>query len=356
MNTEVLNKFFPKNQVVEMKSFGNGHINDTYKLDVFGMPQSFILQRINTNVFPDPQGIVDTHLRLQKVFFKNDSPIAIAEIIPNTNGAFLTIDSKGNAWRLTNFINDSYTIDVMREAWQAIEAGKAYGRFAYACSTLNVKEFKEAIKNFHRLSFRLGQLHEAIENDRAGRLASVRDIVDFYLSRQSKLGQIEKLVDNGKIPLRVVHNDTKINNLMFRAKSVAAVIDLDTVGPGIFYYDYGDALRTIASTAKEDEKDLTKVRFSMEAFTAFTKGYLGQVRSIITHEERELFFLAPVLLTYIMGIRFLADYLNGDKYYKVAYSEHNIDRSKVQKTLIESMESQESQMKSVIDSNLDDNL
>jgi thiamine kinase-like enzyme len=352
MLTDVIQLFFPKNQVVDIVPFGNGHINDTYKLDVLGMPQNFILQRINTKVFPDPQGIVDTHLRLQKIILKSAGPVTIAEIIPNTKGSFLTIDKEGNAWRLTDFIKNSYTIDVVEQDWQAYQAGFAYGWFAQTCSTLNVTEFKEAIKDFHRLSFRLGQLNDAIANNRAGRLDSIKDIVGFFKEREGKLSQIERLVDEGKIPLRVVHNDTKINNLLFKGQNAAAVIDLDTVGPGILYYDYGDALRTSASSAKEDEKDLSKVYFNMKAFTAFTKGYMQQVSPIITEAEKEYFYLAPVLLTYIMGIRFLADYLNGDTYYKVAYKEHNIDRSKVQKALIESMESHEAEMKEIIKCNL----
>ncbi|MDZ4059159.1 MAG: phosphotransferase, partial [Bacteroidales bacterium] len=164
-----------------------------------------------------------------------------------------------------------------------------------------------------------------------------------------KLSLIETLTNEGKIPLRVVHNDTKINNLLFRDKKAVAVIDLDTVGPGILYYDYGDALRTSACTAKEDEKNLDLVRFNIEAFKAFSNGYLPQVKSILSNEEREWFYLAPVLLTYIMGIRFLTDYLNGDKYYKISYPGHNLDRSRVQMTLIRSMEEFETNMKSIID-------
>jgi thiamine kinase-like enzyme len=348
MLNDLVSKYFPCKDVANLMPFGNGHINDTFLLEVFGVPQGFILQRINTNVFKDPQGIVDTHLKLQKHISGKQDQLTIAEIIPNSKGDFLTIDNEGKAWRLTDFIKNSYTIDVVEKCWQAFEAGSAYGWFAKTCSSLNPNDFKESIKDFHRLSFRLGQLNDAIASNRAGRLNSVRDIVDFFKQREKKLSKIEHLVDEGKIPLRVVHNDTKINNLLFRGEKAVAVIDLDTVGSGIIYNDYGDALRTSASTAKEDEKDLSKVKFSIESFKSFTEGYMDQVRSVVTDAEMEYFYLAPVLLTYIMGIRFLADYLNGDKYYKIAYKEHNIDRCKVQMKLIESMESYEAEMISII--------
>lgn len=344
MLQDVIQQYFPKSKKVEVNPFGNGHINDTYKLDVYGMPQNFILQRINTNVFNDPQGIVDTHLMLQKTIFSLNHQVSIAEIIPNSKGVFLTFDAEGNAWRLTDFIKNSYTIDVVEEPWQAYQAGSAYGWFAQTCSSLDASNFKEAIKDFHRLSFRLGQLNDAIKQNKVNRLESVNDIVSFFKQREQKLSKIEQLVDEGKIPIRVVHNDTKINNLLFRGDKAVAVIDLDTVGPGILYYDYGDALRTSANTAKEDEKDLSKVSFNMDAFKSFTQGYMKEVSSVVTNAEKEYFYLAPVLLTYIMGIRFLTDYLNGDTYYKTAYKEHNIDRCKVQVKLIESIENYENEM------------
>jgi hypothetical protein len=349
MMLNVILKYFPHNKVLSALPFGNGHINDTYKLILEGVSDIFILQRINTKVFPNPKGIVDTHLRLQSRILSQRDTITIAEIIPNTDGEYLTFDDEGYAWRMTSYIEDSYSVDVIEHEWEAYEAGNAYGWFANICSTLKVNEFEEAIRDFHRLSFRLRQLKEAISGNLSKRAGSVKDLIDFYQEREAKLSLIETLTNEGKIPLRVVHNDTKINNLLFRDKKAVAVIDLDTVGPGILYYDYGDALRTSACTAKEDEKNLDLVGFNIEAFKAFSNGYLPQVKSILSNEEREWFYLAPVLLTYIMGIRFLTDYLNGDKYYKITYPGHNLDRSRVQMTLIRSMEGFETNMKSIID-------
>ncbi len=350
MITEVIEAYFPSIKNCSIEPFGNGHINDTYRVELKGEAQNFILQQINTNVFNNPQTIIETHLKLQEVFSNKHYPITIAHLVANSNGEYLTVDANSNHWRLTEFIEDSYTIEVLTDTWQALEAGKAYGLFAAICSQLNVKEFSEPIKDFHRLSFRLGQLKQAIENDFAGRLKVVKEVVEFFLAREDKLSKVEQMVDAGKIPLRVMHNDTKINNLLFRFKSAVAVIDLDTTGPGILYYDYGDALRTIANTAQEDEKNLSRVNFNLKAFEHFSVGYLNEVKTIITDEERVNFFLAPFILTYLMGIRFLAEFLNGDSYYKIAYPNHNIDRCMVQKTMIERLEENEEKMKSTVNS------
>ncbi len=348
MLKNVVEVFFPEAEEYEISQFGNGHINDTYRLDISGSPDDYILQRINTKVFTDPSIIVDAHLRIQQVLDNSPQPLSIPLLIPTAEGKPMHLDKYNNAWRMTSFIKESLTIEIVSENWQAYEAGKGFGWFAKVCKCLDVSEFREPIKDFHRLSFRLRQLNDAIAMNKAGRLDSSRELIDFYKVREAKLSRIEELVDAGKIPLRVVHNDTKINNLLFYKKKASTVIDLDTVGPGIIYYDYGDALRTTGNTSAEDEKDLVRVSFNIDRFEAFTGGYLGQVKNILTDTEKIYLHLAPVLMTYIMGIRFLADYLNGDVYYKISCPEHNADRSRVQKKLIESMESQEEHMKKIL--------
>lgn len=345
---DIVKQFFPDASVASIEPYGNGHINTTYKLALEGRHQQYILQHINTQVFRDPQSIAETHLKLQEHLAANGQMIEIADLIPTADGHPLHTDKEGAVWRMTSFITDSHTIEVVEKGWQALEAGKAFGWFAKACSSLDAADFPEAIKDFHRLSFRIGQLNEAIAHNKVGRYDGVKDVIAFFKEREGQLSQVEAFVDQGQIPLRVVHNDTKINNLLFRGEKAVAVIDLDTVGQGILYFDYGDALRTSANTAEEDEKDLDKVQFNMEAFTAFTKGYLGMVRPILSEHETTYFYLAPKLMTYIIGIRFLADYLNGDVYYKTKYIRHNIDRCLVQAKLIESMEQHEEAMKEII--------
>jgi len=348
MIDSVIKSFFPDEIEYCVKPFGNGHINDTYKVEFSESSSAYILQRINTSVFKNPNILIHNHIQLQKSLRNHNQPIEIAKLIPDLTGENLFIDKLGDAWRMTNFFNDSYSADVIEDEWQAYQAGIGYGWFLNACSYSNVNNFIEPIKDFHRITFRLNQLKTAIKENKAKRLNSVQSIIKFYECREESLICIEELIDNGEIPLRVVHNDTKINNILFKDKKAIAIIDLDTVGPGSILFDFGDAIRTSANNANEDERKLEKVSLNLNSFKFFTNGYLSQVKGILTDKEKENLYRAPVLMTYIMGIRFLTDYLDGDIYYKTTYDQHNLDRCNVQKKLIESMESNENDMKRII--------
>jgi len=343
---KIISKYFPDKQIKSISAFGNGHINSTYKVTFLNEDKEYILQKLNINVFSNPQNLVDNHQLLHR--FLPKSKIEIPYLVSTINNLMLYEDSDNNVWRITNFIAKSYSVEVVKKESQAFEAGKGFGWFAKASSPLNPSDFHEAIKDFHRLSFRLKQLNEAIKHDKVDRLSSVYETVEFYKSRESSLLEIENLIDNKEIPIRVVHNDTKINNLLFRNKKAVAVIDLDTVGPGIIFYDYGDSIRTITNTVAEDEKNIDLVDFDLSFFKAFTKGYLQETLTILNLKEKELLFKAPILMTYIMGIRFLTDYLNGDIYYKTSYSNHNLIRSLVQKRLIELMDKNMKEIKITI--------
>ena len=344
----IIAQFFPSGIITELKPFGNGHINDTFKVSLDGEKDDFILQRINVEVFTKPDGLVENHFMIQEYLETQNPELEVPSLLPVSTGGYLVMDQVKGAWRMMNFIRESHSVEIVTENSQASEAGGAFGWFNRVCASLDASRFSEAIKDFHRLSFRLRQLDEAIEANKAGRVEEVQDILDFYGERREKLQLIEKLVDAGEIPERVTHNDTKINNLLFRGNKACAVIDLDTVGPGILFYDFGDSIRTISNTAAEDEKDLDKVQFNAEAYEAFARGYLEQVKPVVTEKENEFFHLAPVLMTYIMGIRFLADYLNGDVYYKIAFPEHNIVRSRVQQKLIQCMEQNGDKIRGII--------
>ena len=345
---DIINQFFSNKPLKEVKPFGNGHINSTYKLAFENEPQEYILQKINTNVFTKPQQIVLNHQKLQEFIYSGKNEIEIPQLVSTLAGSMLYIDNDQGVWRMMNFIDKSYSVEVIENETQAYEAGNGFGWFAKVCSKLNPSDFHEAIKDFHRLSFRLGQLNDAIKLDKANRCESVKYLIEFYKFREKALLEIENLIDNKEIPIRVVHNDTKINNLLFRDKKAVAVIDLDTVGPGVIFYDYGDSIRTIANTAAEDEKNIDLVDFNLKAFESFTKGYLQHTGSILNPKEKELLYRAPILMTYIMGIRFLTDYLNGDVYYKTEYSNHNLVRSLVQKRFIELMEMNKSKIELII--------
>ncbi|MDA3954567.1 MAG: phosphotransferase [Bacteroidales bacterium] len=345
---DILNHFFPHKQLKEVKPYGNGHINSTFKVVFENTQQEYILQKINTSVFRNPDELIQNHINVQDFFNCRINDIEIPQLCATSDNHFLFEDNESNVWRLTNFIKNSYSIDILENEEQAFEAGKGFGWFVKTCLCLNPNDFSEVIKDFHRLSFRIAQLDKVIESDKVKRLTSVKHLVNFYKFREKSLMEIEKLIDNYEIPLRVVHNDTKINNLLFRNEKAVAVIDLDTVGSGVIFYDYGDAIRTIGNTAAEDEKNIDLVGFNLKAFKLFSKGYLQQIASNLNAKEKELLYRAPILMTYIMGIRFLADYLNGDIYYKTKYPDHNLNRSLVQKRFIELLEQNENEMKLVI--------
>jgi thiamine kinase-like enzyme len=347
---EVIRNFFPNKETASCVPFGNGHINSTFKLVIENDSQEYILQKINTNVFKNPQQIVQNHFKIQNHIKSGN--IEIPFLIELKENQYLFIDNEQNVWRMMNFIKDSYSVEIVSDENQAYQAGKGYGWFLNACSGLKSTNFTEAIPNFHKLSFRNNQLEVAVKLDKVGRYDSVKDVVAFYKEREQSLLKIEALINRNEIPLRVVHNDTKINNLLFRNKEVVAVIDLDTVGPGSVFFDYGDALRTICNTAAEDEKDLDKVDFSQQSFEKFTEGYLNQTKSILNNKEKEFLYLAPIYMTFIIGIRFLTDFLDGDNYYKTSYSEHNLVRSLVQKKMIEQMEQNVELIKQIIANNL----
>lgn len=347
---EIVKRFIFDKKITSISPFGNGHINTTYKVAFENTIQEYILQKINTNVFKNPQQIVQNHFKIQN-HIKSDN-IEIPFLINLKENQYLFIDDEQNVWRMMNFIKDSYSVEIIKNEKQAYEAGKAYGWFLNSCSGLNPKNFTEAIPDFHKLSFRISQLDESVKLDKVGRYRTVKNIVTFYKQREESLLKIERFINQNEIPLRLVHNDTKINNLLFRDEKAIAVIDLDTIGPGSIIFDYGDALRTICNTAAEDEKDLNKVDLSLKSFEQFTEGYLNQTKSILNNKEKEFLYLAPIYMTFIIGIRFLSDYLDGDNYYKISYSEHNLIRSLVQKKMIEQMEQNLDLMKQIINNNL----
>lgn len=346
----IAEQFLPDSAIKEIKAFGNGHINDTFLVSLSDNEEEYILQKINTNVFKDADLLASNHLEVLRQVEKSEkTAFEIAAIFPTKEGDYIYKSITDEAWRLTSCIKNAYSIDLVEYLWQPFEAGKAYGWFINAMEGIDVSKFGEAIPNFHKLSFRIWQLNEAIDKNAAKRKESVTGLLRFYIDREKQLSVIDELVASGEIPLRVTHNDTKINNVLFSNEKAVAVIDLDTVGPGIILYDFGDALRTLANTANEDEKDLSKVNLNIKSYRKFAEGYLPQVKNVLSEKEKEYLQQAPILMTYIMGIRFLADYLNGDVYYKTKYPEHNLVRSKVQMELIKKFENNNEDLKKIIE-------
>lgn len=334
--------------------YGNGHINDTYLCKGHG---DYIIQRINTDIFKEPVKVMDNieavtqHLRKKIIADNGDPTRETLNIVKTISDDNMYVDAEGNCYRAYEYIRDNITKETAQTPDDLYQAGKAFGRFQYRMSDFPSDSLYETIPDFHNTRKRFADFKQAVSNDVCQRAKTVTEEIEFALSRENITGTVVDLLSEGKLPLRVTHNDTKLNNVLFDSKTNNAicVIDLDTVMPGSLLYDYGDALRFGASSAAEDETDLNKVYFDLDKFTAFTKGFLTELAPSITEKEIELLPFSVKLLTFECGIRFLGDYLNGDVYFKTHRPGHNLDRARTQFKLVSDIEKKTNDMKKIID-------
>ncbi|MEE0944134.1 MAG: aminoglycoside phosphotransferase family protein [Clostridia bacterium] len=337
----------------DISPFGNGHINDSY---IAESNPTYILQKINSNVFKNPHQVMENivnvteHLKRKVAENGGDVERETLSVIKTIDGENLYKAEDGNYFRMYNYIANSVSYDIAENPQHFAEAARAFGKFQNMLSDFPADKLYETIPYFHDTRKRFENLKISIAEDKAGRLESVRKEVDFALAREEEVGIIVDAIADGSVPLRVTHNDTKLNNVMFDIKTGegVCVIDLDTVMPGSLLYDYGDAIRFGASTGAEDETDLSKVNFSLELFEAFTKGFLGEVGPQLTPRERELLAFSAKIMTFECGIRFLTDYLDGDTYFKIHREHHNLDRCRTQFKLVADMESKTEEMQKII--------
>ncbi|MBQ7572758.1 MAG: aminoglycoside phosphotransferase family protein [Clostridia bacterium] len=335
-----------------IKPYGNGHINDTYCVE----PHKYILQRINTSIFKNPDKLmqnienVTAFLKKQIVADHGNPDLETLTIIKTVDGNNYYEADKNNVFRLYKFISGTKTIEDGATENDMYNAGKGFGKFTKMLDRFPIEKLNETIKDFHNTPKRVLALKKAIETDTVGRKKYVKKEIDFALRNAHFADKVTGALKASKIPLRVTHNDTKINNILFDEKSSepTCVIDLDTVMPGSMLYDFGDALRIGASTASEDETDLKKVHFDENIFKAFAKGYINQVKDVITETEASLLAFSAKLMTYECGIRFLTDYLNGDKYFKIHKENHNLDRARNQFKLVEEISKKEDMLNDII--------
>ena len=346
---DILSEF---NVESKIKSYGNGHINDTFCTE----DSKYILQRINTNVFKNPDELMSnienvTEFLKKKIIENHGDPEReTMTIVKTADGKNYYEVDKDNAFRVYRFISGTKTIESGATEKDMSSAGKGFGKFTKMLDDFPIDTLFETIKDFHNTPKRVEALKEAIEKDVAGRKKYAEKEIDFALSHAGFADKVTKGLASGEIPLRVTHNDTKINNILFDIKSGEAlcVIDLDTVMPGSMLYDFGDALRIGASTAAEDETDLSRVHFDEKIFKAFAKGYIGEVKEVMTKREAELFAFSVKLMTYECGIRFLTDYLNGDTYFKIHRENHNLDRARNQFKLVSEIAEKEDILNKIV--------
>ena len=334
--------------------YGNGHINDTYLVEE--CPR-YILQKINTSIFTDPDGLmnnieaVTVHIKKKLVEAGRNPERETLTIIKTTDGKNYYRDNDGSVYRMYKFIEGAVSYDNIDSKEILESAAKAFGEFQSMLSDFPAETLSESIKDFHNTPKRFETLKRAISENKVGRLDSVRAEVDFALSFEKETDKVTSGIADGTIPLRVTHNDTKINNVLIDqiTKKGVAVIDLDTVMPGSLLYDFGDGLRTGGATAAEDEKDLSKVGLNTELFESYVKGFLSGIGDRICQREIELLPYSVFLLTYECGIRFLTDYLDGDTYFKIHRPDHNLDRARTQFKLVWDMEQKMDEMNQIIE-------
>jgi thiamine kinase-like enzyme len=316
----------------------------------------YLLQKINHFVFRDIHGLMDNianvtrHLRDKLTNIPGSDPEKeVLKLVENCNNGYYIEDDNDNYWRVFHFLNNTKSYDQVLTETQAFEGGKAFGRFQALLSDMDPDLVVDTIPNFHNIEHRLSNLDKAIAADTAKRVSLVADEMDFINCHRESMNRILSLGRAGILPKRIIHNDTKFNNVLLDESDHAqCVIDLDTVMPGYVAYDFGDAVRTIVNTAPEDEPDLNKIRLNIPLFTAYVSGYLQQTVGFLTDPEVNSLIDGALLLPYMQGVRFLTDYLDGDKYFKIHSAEHNLQRTRAQFCLVNKLKEAEGTLKAVI--------
>ncbi len=338
--------------------YGSGHIHDTYKVTTTEADKpNYILQRINTNIFRDVKELqnnihlVTSHIRKKLASIPGSDPDReTLTIIPAKDGKLYHQDEEGRYWRVYLFIERHKSYDRVETPEQAYQGGRAIGRFERLIAGLDPAGIYEVLPGFHDMELRLDNFFKVLEKDPVNRAAGVKEDIQFVLDRAEEMKTIKALGKAGKIPLRITHNDTKFNNVLLdeHDKSLC-VIDLDTVMPGYIHYDFGDAIRTTANSSFEDETDLSKVFVRLDLYEAFARGFMEEVRDELNETEIEYLPFSARMLTFIIGLRFITDYLDGDNYFKIHHPNHNIERARTQFKLFSSMEEHRKEMERIID-------
>ncbi len=356
----IFGKFSVLGTFVSAAPYGSGHINDTFALvcDQGGTSIRYILQRINHNIFTNPEALMDNihrvtshqQLKLRESGIAEASRRALT-LVPSYSGIPYHRDKDGNYWRLYIFVEHATGHDLIETPTQAEAAARAFGAFQQLLVDLPGAPLAETIPNFHNTPARFEALIRAIDDDKHNRAAQVQDVIKFATSRKRDTEILLELHKKGEIPSLVTHNDTKLNNVLLDnvTGEGICVIDLDTVMPGLALYDFGDMVRTATNAAKEDEQDLSLTYMRMPIFEALAKGYLASAKSFLGKAELQLLPFAGKLLTFECGIRFLTDYLNGDVYFKTHRPGQNMDRCRGQFKLVESIEQNTDAMQAVVD-------
>ncbi len=348
-----LNYFQIKEKVLSVEPYGNGHINDTYLVITEG--KKYILQRLNTNIFTKPDEVMENVLKVtsflkDKIIKEGGNPEreTINVVFSKDNKPFYS-DETG-FYRIYLFVEDTICLDKVTSPQEFYESAYSFGHFQNMLSDFPAHELTETIPYFHDTKKRFERFCQVVKEDKMGRAGEVKSEIDFVMERKELAQELITLFEKGELPLRVTHNDTKLNNIMFDkpTRKGICIIDLDTVMPGLAVNDFGDSIRFGASTGAEDEKDLSKISCDLELFDVYAKGFLEGCNGKLTNKEIEALPLGAKTMTFECGMRFLTDYLEGDVYFKIHREGHNLDRCRTQFKLVKDMEEKWEEMKKII--------
>lgn len=346
----IAERFDLDGRIASIKPLGEGFINDTFIIRTEGDAPDYILQRKNHAVFPDVPGMMDNILAVtEHIKAKVADPLRETLTVIRARDGKLYVEDEGNFWAVCLFIADTSSYDRADSPELAYQGGVGIGRFQALLADFD-KPLNETIKGFHNIRHRFAQWDETLKADPAGRVASLAEEIGWVESRRGEMLGFWSLVEDGTIPTHVTHNDTKISNILFDKPTgkVLCAIDLDTVMSSTSLNDFGDAIRSYANTGAEDDRDLDKVEMSIEMFRAYADGYLSQQRATMTRSELDWLAFSARYITFEQVLRFLMDYIDGDKYYKTAYAEHNLVRTRAQYKLLQSMERQYDEMCAIV--------
>jgi Ser/Thr protein kinase RdoA (MazF antagonist) len=343
---------------VNAERFGSGLINDTYLCEFHerGVRRKYVLQRINTSVFKKPEEVMEnvevvtnhivSRLRAEGV----EDPYAGTPALITARGRSFHRDNSGAYWRMFHYIESGIVFDTVTGAKHAYEVGRGLGRFQSLVSDLPPERLHDTLPGFHHTPGYLKEYDDALKTDARNRAGGINDEITFVSRERSLASVLMDLMNSGRLPVRVVHNDPKVNNvLIHRATGEAlCMIDLDTVKPGIVHFDFGDCVRSAANPAGEDAEDPGTVGLDLPLFEAVTRGYLREAGGFLTEKEVEMLPESVKVITFELGLRFLADYLRGDTYFRIKYPDHNLHRARVQFRLLESIEKAEEAITAVV--------
>lgn len=354
----IVEKFAIRGDATSITQINKGYINRTYRVETLsdtGHVHKYTLQRINTNVFPDVDALMDnfklttTHLA-GKLHLEGHSKKGAVQTHRTTKDGRSYLKDDSGCWRMMTYFDGVYSLDIPDSPETFYHAGVAFGRFLKGMSDVEVDEIKVVIPNFHNTMSRYLDLEKSIARDPKGRVQQVEKEIEFVRARADRYGMISEALESGRIPTRICHNDCNLNNILFDNEThlPVAIIDLDTVMPSSPLYDYGDSMRIGTNTAKDDEKDLSKVSCDLNLYERYARGYLEACGDILTEEELKLLPYASLIITAEDGIRFLMDHIDGDTYYNIYYPGQNLDRARTQLKLVEDMEKKLPQIKQIL--------